>query len=260
MRYVILSVLLLSLAFSCNRDATDATSSDGTFLSPANQPETNEMPSKGVDDRPVEGRPMIEDHGEEVLEEGGKVIEERLSAEDLANVRRPGSRPVGDKTTGRPTTSPQPAENTGTMPTPPNSGKPVIDYDRPIFAISKTPCYGNCEQYSLTLTNDRQLILRAKKHMDKKGEYRLRLNAQEYNTLISGLDSLHLNQLPAVFPRNIKMIPSDVQATVLRFPDDMGGKEMKKVEVYSDAPDQLAAFLERFEAMVKRTDWKLVKP
>jgi hypothetical protein len=97
--------------------------------------------------------------------------------------------------------------------------------------------------------------------MDKKGEDRLRLNAQEYNTLISGLDSLHLDQLPAVFPRNIKRIPTDVQATILRFPDNnTGGEEMKKVEVYFDAPDQLASFLERFEAMVKRTDWKLVKP
>ena len=92
MRYAILSVLLLSLFSGCNRDATDARSPDGSFLSPANQPQTNAMPSKEVDGRPLEGTVMIEGHGEEVLEEGGKVIEGRLSAEDLATLRRPGSR------------------------------------------------------------------------------------------------------------------------------------------------------------------------
>ncbi|MFT6000149.1 MAG: hypothetical protein ACI81P_002609 [Neolewinella sp.] len=257
MRYAILSVLLLSILSSCNRDAA---APDGSFLSPANQPDTNPMPSKEVDSDTRATTTDIEGPGEGGLDEGEKVM--KLSQADLAAARRPGSRRPGatvDKTAASGTSTQQP-ENTGTVPAPASSGKPLLDYDRPIFAISKTPCYGDCEQYSLTLTNDRQLILNAKKHMDKKGEYRLRLNAKEYNTLISGLDSLHLDQLPDVFPRNIKMIPADVQATVLRFPDNMGGGEMKKVEVYSDAPDQLASFLQRFEAMVNRTDWVVVKP
>jgi hypothetical protein len=263
MRYAILSILLLSLLAGCNRDATDTTSPEGSFLSPANQPDVNAMPSKNVDDQRVPADPEIEGPGERIQGAAGEPMERELSAEDIASAHRPGSRRPGATVVNQaaaPSKSPQQSQNTGNIAIPSSSGKPAIDYDRPIFAVSKMPCYGECEQYNLTLTNDRQLILNAKKHMDKKGEYRIRLNAQEYNTLLSGLDSLRLNQLPAVFPTNIKTIPADVQATVLRFPDNMGGAEMKKVEVYFDAPDQLASFLERFEAMVKRTDWKVVKP
>jgi hypothetical protein len=261
MRYAILSILLLSLFSSCNRDASNVTYPEGSFLSPANQPESNDLPSKDVDVRPIEGPKMVDDANIKVVE-NGRTIERKLTTADMAAAKRPGSRrpgAVADKAAAA-GTAPTESGNTQSMPTPSTSGKPVIDYDRPILTLSKTPCYGECEQYSLTLTNDRQLILNAKKHMDKKGEYRIRLNAQEYNTLLNGLDSLHLDQLPAVFPRNIKMIPADVQATVLRFPDNMGGKEMKKVEVYFDAPDQLASFLKRFEAMVARKDWVAVKP
>ncbi|MFK8162657.1 MAG: DUF6438 domain-containing protein [Lewinella sp.] len=251
MRYAILSILLFSLLLGCNRDATSA---EGSFLAPANQPDNNTMPSKDMDERSMGMTKQTED----ALIDEGKTKVEPLSAEDLAAARRPGSR--ADKVAVSGEADPQKTKNVQAMPTPTTAGKPVLDYDRPIFAISKTPCYGECEQYSLTLTNDRQLILNAKKHMDKKGEYRIRLNAREYNSLISGLDSLNLQQLPAVFPNNIKTIPSDIQATVLRFPDNVGGEEMKKVEVYFDAPDQLTSFLQRFEAMVARKDWVAVKP
>jgi hypothetical protein len=261
MRYAILSILLLSLLSGCNRDASEATSPEGSFLSPANQPERSPLLNKVEDSRLTEDTKISEDSEEELME-GGKTIVSRLSDADIAAAKRSGSRRPGaaaDKAAAAGTSATESANNR-TMPAPTTSGKPVIDYERPIFAISKTPCYGECEQYSLTLTNDRQLILNAKKHMDKKGEYRIRLNAREYDTLIMGLDSLHLDQLPAVFPRNIKTIPADAQATVLRFPDNMGGTDMKKVEVYFDAPDQLASFLQRFEAMIIRKDWVAVKP
>ncbi|WP_020571404.1 DUF6438 domain-containing protein [Neolewinella persica] len=259
MRYAILSILLLSLLFGCNRDASNATSSDGKFLAPANQPAKSTMPDKGAVTKMVENKKMIEGPNEAVVDDV-KVAEEGLTDADIAAAKRPGSRRTPSTADQARATSVPEQETPRSMPTPAASGKPVLDYDRPLFAVSKTACYGECEQYSLTLTNDRQLILNAKKHMDKKGEYRLRLNAQEYNSLISGLDSLNLDQLPAVFPRDIETIPADVQATVLRFPESVGSTEMKKVEVYFDAPDQLASFLKRFEAMVARKDWVAVKP
>lgn len=262
MRYAILSLLFFALLAGCNRDAANPAAPDGSFLSPAEQPETVRMSSKAEDTRPLEGTKMIDGSGEEAIMENGKKVEPRLTEEDLADARRSGSRRPGSSDKQAPisgTATPQP-DNPATMPAPANSGKPVLEYDRPVFAISKTPCYGDCEQYSLTLTNDRQLILDAKKNMDKKGTYRIRLNAREYNALLSGLDSLNLDQLPPVFPRNIKMIPADAPATVLRFPEYTGATEMKKVEVYSDAPEKLASFLQRFEALVKRKDWVAVKP
>lgn len=247
MRFAHLTILLLTVLAvltGCNREAAP----QGEFLAPASAPPQSERTTMREEDKPKEGRPMIEGPSAADLEAANEPNGGQITPEQAAAARKMGpgrTNPVPDRPQ---TATPTPA-NTGA----PTAGKPVLDYDRPVFSVSKTPCYGKCQQYSLTLTNDQQLILDAKNNMDKKGRYTIRLNRQEYSKLLAGLDSLNLQALPAVFPQDTKMIPADVQATVLRFPNLAG--EEQKVEIYSDAPDKLANFLARFEAMIDRKDW-----
>lgn len=254
MRFVILTILLLTVLTACNREAADATANADGFLAPASAPPAADVNTMREEDKPQEGRPMIEGPSAGDIEAANEPNGGIPTPEQIEAIRQQGpgrTTPMPD----RPQTAASPAPTTaGSMPATATSGKPVLDYDRPVFTLSKTPCYGKCPQYSLTLTNDRQLILDAINYMDKKGKYSIRLNTREYNTLLMGLDSLNLQTLPAVYPQDTKRIPSDIQATVLRFPNDAGTEE-KKVEIYFDAPEKLASFLTRFEAMVERKDW-----
>lgn len=255
MRFAILTILLFTALTACNREALDATAPKDGFLAPASAPPRPPAPVRNTMrevEKPGEVAPMME--ATDDLKADNEPSPGVPTPEQIEAIRRQGPRrttPMPDRPqTAAPTAPP----TAGSVPTAATSGKPVLDYDRPMFSLSKTPCYGKCPQYSLTLTNDRQLILNAINHMDKKGKYSIRLNAREYNTLLMGLDSLNLQTLPAVYPQDTKRIPSDVQATVLRFPNDAGTEE-KKVEIYFDAPEKLASFLTRFEAMVERKDW-----
>lgn len=254
MRFAILSILLLTVLTACNREASDATASKDGFLAPASAPPAPAPNTMREEDKPREGRPMIEGPSAGDLEAANEPNGGVPTPEQIEAIRHQGpgrTTPMPDRPQ---TAAPTAPATTSTMPATTTSGKPVLDYDRPVFTLSKTPCYGKCPQYSLTLTNDRQLILDAINHMDKKGKYSIRLNAREYNSLLMGLDSLNLQTLPAVYPQDTKRIPADIQATVLRYPNDTGNEE-KKVEIYSDAPEKLASFLTRFEAMVERKDW-----
>jgi len=178
----------------------------------------------------------------------------KLTPEDEALAKRLGpgrvSPPPVTKNTGEPVTA-------GTKPSsmPVSKNKPVLDYDRAIFAISKTACYGGdgCRQFSLELTNDRRLIMDAKKNMDKQGKYSRLLSASEYSALLSAMEATEPAELGMVYPADTKNIPADAQATVLRY-DDVYGKE-RKVEVYSDAPKKLAQLLADMEKWVDMDGW-----
>ena len=177
----------------------------------------------------------------------------KLTPEEIARVKRMGpgrvSPPPATKSNGEPVT---PGTKSTSMP---NPNKPVLDYDRAVFAISKTACYGgaNCRQFSLELTNDRRLVLNARKNMDRRGKYSRQLSAPEYNALLKAMEATEPAELGMVYPADTKMIPADAQATVLRYADVNG--EERKVEVYSDAPKQLAQLLADLENWVDKDGW-----
>lgn len=243
--------LLAVLGFGCNKDATGANSAQDNFLAPAAAPE---MPKRSVDnDQKLSKVEMAE-----ATPDGGSnedIVE--MTPEDRAAAKRMGPgrlspTPAKKTTDGAPATT---GTKPSSMPTSQNPNKPVLDYDRPVFAISKTACYGGagCRQFGLELTNDRRLILDAKKNMDRQGKYSRVLSASEYNALLSAMEASEPAQLGMVYPADTKNIPADAQATVLRY-DDVNGVE-RKVEVYSDAPKQLAKLIADLEKWVDMDGW-----
>ena len=192
---------------------------------------------------------------QEAVSDGSEDIV-KLTPEDEALAKRLGpgrvSPPPATKNNGTPVTA---GTKPSIMPAMENPNKPVLDYDRPVFAISKTACYGGdgCRQFSLELTNDRRLVLDAKKNMDRNGKYSRLLSASEYNALLSAMEATEPAELGEVYPAETKNIPADAQATVLRF-DDVNGVE-RKVEVYSDAPKKLAQLLADMEKWADKDGW-----
>ncbi len=251
-----LSPALLALAFllilttACNRDAVDsAQEGTGTFLAPASAP-LNPQALAAADEAKPKMAPGIEGPGE--LPGENEPVPTQMTAEEIEAAKRAGPARLG--------TQPQAAaprtvapESPKTMDVPTNGNKPTLDFDRPVVAISKTACYGKCRQFVLTLTNDRRLILAAGKNMDRKGKYSRALSGREYNELQAAMQAAEPESLAALYPNNIKHVPSDAQGTVLRYPDSDGNE--RKIEIYYDAPEKLDAFLTAFEAWVDKDGW-----
>ncbi|MCX8211934.1 MAG: DUF6438 domain-containing protein [Lewinella sp.] len=248
--------LLVVLGSGCNKDTAGASSGNDSFLAPATAPD---LPKReAVDERNFsrEGMPeqkRVSDGSEDIV---------KLTPEDRAAAKRMGpgrlSAPPATSSNGETVTAGNTAfGNRAAKPASiPASGKenmPALDYDRTLFTMSKTACYGNCRQFSLELTNDRRLILDAKNNMDRKGLYTRMLSAREYRILQRALEASEPAELAALYPSDAKMIPADVQATVLRYADVYG--EERKVEVYYDAPKQLAQLIADLESWVDKDGW-----
>jgi hypothetical protein len=244
--------LLLILGFGCNKDTAGASSGNDAFLAPATAPDLPKREAADEKDFAREGMPL-----QEAVSDGSEDIV-KLTPEDRAAAKRMGpgklSPSPATKSKGEPVKAgTKPAYQPTSMPAPGKQDKPALDYDRAVVMMSKTACYGNCRQFSIELTNDGRLILDAKKNMDRKGLYTRLLSATEYNALQGAMEASEPAELNTVYPTNTKMIPADVQATVLRYAD-VYGKE-RKVEVYSDAPKPLAQLIADLEKWVDKDGW-----
>ncbi|MEM9929303.1 MAG: DUF6438 domain-containing protein [Bacteroidota bacterium] len=257
MRIALSLALLLTLVWSCNRDSADPAAEQGAFLAPASAPKN--AANRGAlsdEQKPLEGRPMIEGPSKADLEAANEDNGGQLTEEEIAAAKR-----MGPGRTTPQVTAPQtrPMANNSDDPKPSqtvinaNTGKPILAYDRPLFVFSKPPCRGNCPNYKITLTADRQLQLAAKDNLKKSGNYTIRLTAREYSELLAQLEDVQASNLLEVYPEDTSTIPSDAQATMLTFFDAAGTEQ--RMEVYFDAPEKLAAYITTFEEMVDREDW-----
>lgn len=124
--------------------------------------------------------------------------------------------------------------------------------EQEVFTVSKTPCYGDCKQYSVTFYANGLMTLNAKKNLDREGLFcvvpmaaqRTNLEAQFRRAVGAGLVT--------VYPEG-ETVAADIPATVLRYPGADGRRQ--SVKVYSDAPTALEELFRMVEAIVEKGDW-----
>lgn len=252
-RPLLISLLLATLFFACNRDAADATMADnGRTIAPASAP--TPMANKGLaeDERPLEAAPMVEP---ELPDEksGGELTEEELHAMRRLGPARQAGMPKPVEATPTPQPATQPSTAPEQMSAPPSGAKPVLDYGRPLVTLHKTACYGgsDCKQYSISMTADRRLVYKPGRGTDKqRGTYTRTLTAAEYDQILAAMESSRPESLAATYPTDPKAIPDDVQGSVITYADVYG--EEKIVEVYADAPEKVVALLSALETWTEK--------
>jgi hypothetical protein len=241
--------LLVILGFGCNKDTAGGNAGNDPFLAPATAPD---LPKREAGDPQQMAKEGMK---EQTAADPGETLK-RLTPEERAAAKRMGPGRISPQPATKNNATPVTAgTKPGAMPATRNMNKPALDYDRPVFGISKTACYGGdgCRQFSLELTNDRRLILDAKKNMDRKGKYSRLLSTTEYNRLLAAIEATEPAELSEVYPTEVKNIPADAQATMLRYPDVYG--EERKVEVYYDAPEKITKLLSDLEKWVDMDGW-----
>ena len=254
MRISLLILFTITLA-ACNRDAVgiDEPATTAAAAAPAatggvpgdqlNQPELarpNETGARRI------GRDEMAPGNAEELREGG--VERNGSAPSRQeSVRRPASTSLSPTNQAAPTPSMTKLDpSTGPL--------SVAAISSPeVFTVAKTPCYGDCEQYSLTVYADGLMVLDAKKNLDRSGLFAAVPSAGVRAELLNKFRSATGVRLLTVYPVEEKA-PADVPATVLRYPGADGKRQ--SVKVYADAPAELEELFATVARQVEQADWQ----
>jgi hypothetical protein len=121
------------------------------------------------------------------------------------------------------------------------------------ISIEKTPCYGTCPIYTMSIDGDGIALLRAGDFMDEIGFFYARLNADSVHSLFTDAkacawetyDSTYLNQY------------LDLPTTIIRFATNE--KDTITVEYNtSNTPEELKLLGNKLGLLQEQLDWKPV--
>ncbi|MFT7121064.1 MAG: hypothetical protein ACJAZ9_001242 [Neolewinella sp.] len=256
MRYFFLILLFTALFFACGRDTTNV--GDATDL--ASTPAPASAPAQNISKLDGKDVPRAPDTGAEVI---GR--DQMAPADDY----HPGT---ADQAEARRMTAVNPRKVSGgeartvvtgqqappkQMELPKATFPDVIDVSEvkaaEVFSVRKTPCYGDCTQYEVTLYDNGLVVLEGKKNVDKKGFYSVILPNYQQSDLMNAFRKATGQGLLTLYPEG-ETVPADLPATILSYPGSNG--RAQNIKVYSEAPEQLDALFAFVEEMVAKDDWK----
>ncbi|MEO0734375.1 MAG: DUF6438 domain-containing protein [Bacteroidota bacterium] len=230
-----LTLVLLSILTACNPDATGVKSDAPPAVSaPAAAP-------------PADAAPKVPERTAPMRSESST-----LSPEEMREPPAGDPFAIGKAGPGRkqpPVAAPE--KSTPALETP--AEKVVAPV---VFSVRKTPCYGDCQVYALTLHEDGTLAYDGKQNVRRKGKHERALTTFEYRELVGTFNELKAGELAEIYPEDVSKIPTDVPFTVLTFPTATG--EEKTVTVYFDAPEALQAFLDELTQTITKGIWTRV--
>ncbi len=252
MRYLLLLPLLVTF-LSCNRQATRLEQTGGG-------PVTATAPMPTTDDNAPRNR------NEELRMEDSPdlraTIEETPASPDVDRPQTSKVSPMNPNWEKRKREQ-QKGQTPQTMPEKNAAGtqvqNPIPDADvkalqAPVlFRLRKTPCYGDCPVYSMTLLESEMAILDATKGTVKAGKQVQKLGHFDYTDLVTQFRQVAGMELADRYPVEGN-VPVDLPFTELTFTDEEGKERV--IEVYGSAPEPLADFITSLEEIATGYGWK----
>ncbi|MEO5581623.1 MAG: DUF6438 domain-containing protein [Saprospiraceae bacterium] len=120
------------------------------------------------------------------------------------------------------------------------------------FEMSKSPCFGRCPVYTVTVFQNGLMVLDAKDNMPWKGKYSNQMTPSELNSFKSTLKSLSIHHYKDEYREPI----ADAPATTITYYE---GANSKKIFTNFLYPDSLQLFTEHLNTMVIKNDnWKKI--
>lgn len=257
MRHLLLFVLSVCLFTACNRDAVGVESTaPGPVIAPASAPQTRaERDASLARPAALEERPdqLPDNTGKNEPGDAAEVGEEFAAKREGPGRMSPVIR-VEPRQASQPVIKPNTSNGSQDNLPLEDSEKSVREITAPIvFSVSKSPCRGFCEMYELRVHDTGEMVLDARRNMRLQGLHTRKLMNFKYSELVGAFQQLEVDKLAEVYPEN-KPIAADIPATFLDFTTEEG--EQKRIEVYHDAPEALAEFLEQIDALVKQGIWE----
>lgn len=258
MRILFILLVLSFLVFGCGRETTAITDGPALTTSPAPAAAPREPVDKNGQDK-LRYDPSLEDArkesvGREKMAPVESMLEGTADPEDVARysgARRPAASapsPSTDRRASERNNRPDPYASSAKK-----GPVTIADITTPaVFEVSKTPCYGDCKQYSLTLHGNGLAVLNARKNLNRTGYYTTRLPPSEADKMTDLFRRVTAGGLQTVYPAG--EVPADLPATKLEYAGANGLPQV--VRVYSNAPADLQQLFDMAEQLVVNGDWQ----
>lgn len=107
---------------------------------------------------------------------------------------------------------------------------------QPFVSMSKTPCYGKCPSYTLTIFNNGHLVYHGKRFVEKEGIYDGTITADQLTLIKEKIDAVHFFELSSKYDNQATDIPSciievNLNGKTKKITDRVGApKELKELE------------------------------
>lgn len=119
--------------------------------------------------------------------------------------------------------------------------------------IQKTPCFGRCPVYVMTIYQDGRVDYFGKKFVEKEGRYVAKVSNEKLEALKNKAKELGFFEMDNVYD---KPGITDLPSVVTTVKDDDG---FKTVVNRFDSPEKLRAFEKYFEESFKELEWEKVE-
>ena len=125
--------------------------------------------------------------------------------------------------------------------------------DKFYLEISKTPCFGKCPIYTMSVNIEGDLSLYAKRFMTLEGHYTASLNKDSLVLLTEQIKYINWTELESEYLTGY----SDLPATEVKYSENPGDTTFVRWES-NRAPQQVLSLSSRLEVVQQSTNWKSI--
>ena len=121
------------------------------------------------------------------------------------------------------------------------------------ISMEKTPCYGRCPNYAITIYGDGKAEFLGKRFVDSIGTFEKYFSIEDVKSLVKAFEEANFFGLQDEYTARV----SDMSTVYVSFTQN--GKT-KKIKDYYNAPELLKQLEKMIEKMAFSTGWKRIEP
>ncbi|MBM3428263.1 MAG: hypothetical protein FJX95_05725 [Bacteroidetes bacterium] len=129
---------------------------------------------------------------------------------------------------------------------------PSSDLHDTLLLYKKTPCFGSCPVFTMTVMMDGTVYLMGKKNMTLLGDYTSEWNADLLNELDHKMAQLQFYQLPRVFDQTQV---TDLPSTYIGYTN---GNHVQTIKCRYQTPQGLKDLAIWLDQEIEKTKWNLI--
>jgi len=124
--------------------------------------------------------------------------------------------------------------------------------DHILFELERTGCYGTCPVYELKVYTSGKAVLEGKKHMDKIGIFKAKLDQKNLEQLINDFESASFFELENSYRSQFKDLPTKYITY------HKNGKS-KQIMAYDNIPENLQMLIDELDKLVNELEWNKIE-
>jgi hypothetical protein len=127
--------------------------------------------------------------------------------------------------------------------------KSIVPFQHERIVLERTPCFGTCPQYTLTIASDGSMIYEGKRFTNMTGMWTANISPVQVDSLFKLVHKADLSQYQAEYPSPYSDLPSViiVHQTL---------KKQDKIRITGEHPAALDNIVQTIESFSKKGEWR----